>query len=65
MLDGDENKDRAVEAFYIELDSLVDRFVREWDLTHAAAIGVLNLFAYGMMKRAHELGEERDSEPEG
>lgn len=43
-----------IDAFAKELNSLVDRFRNEYDLTYAAVIGVLTMKAFDLNSEARE-----------
>ncbi len=47
-----------IEAFERALDALVTKFIAEYDLTTAAAIGVLQLKAHRIMAHACEDDDE-------
>ena len=50
-----------IEAFSSELDALVDRYGSEFDLSMAAAVGVLHMKAHALCvvwQKNHEEGDE-------
>lgn len=52
------NEHEQVRAFGNDLDALVDRHRREFDLSYAAAVGVLHMKAHLLCSEAEERGDE-------
>lgn len=53
---------RAVEAFDIEIERLVDRFRAEWDLSYAEAIGALQMAAHRILAEAWASEQQDDDD---
>jgi hypothetical protein len=50
------------DAFAAELDALVDRFCKEFDLTYAIAVGVLHLKAHLLCADAAKAAESENED---
>lgn len=52
------NEKEQTQHFADELDNLVERFRKEYDLTYAAVVGTLQMKAFTLMQEANDRSDE-------
>lgn len=55
----EDNHDNRVNEFQDQIESAIDRFIAEWNLTLTEAVGVLEIVKHDLMMR-HTEGQEKE-----